>query len=150
MPVWTPYLRGERVPYNDTTLRSSLQGMDITHDAASLERAAYEASGFVVRHMLDLGQIKARRIVASGGGTRVTPWMQAMADASGLPVDVVAVHEGSALGAAYLARLAAGLEQSFDGARRWARVGYRVDPDAVWQEAADKRYARFRAMGPTR
>ena len=137
------------MPYNDRTLRSSLHGLDITHDAEALERAAYEATGFVVRHMLDLGQIKARRIVASGGGTRVAPWMQAMADASGLPVDVVAVHEGSALGAAYLARLAAGLEQSLDGARRWARVGYRVDPDPVWQEAADQRYQRFRALGPT-
>jgi len=149
VPVWTPYLRGERVPYNDTTLRSSLHGLDITHDADALERAAYEATGFVVRHMLDLGGIKARRIVASGGGTRVNPWMQAMADASGLPVDVVAVHEGSALGAAYLARLAAGLEQSLDGARRWARVGYRVEPDDVWREAAARRYARFRALGPT-
>ncbi len=149
VPVWTPYLRGERVPYNDTTLRSALQGLDITHDATALERAAFEATGFVVRHMLDLGQIKARRIVASGGGTRVGAWMQALADAAGLPVDVVAVHEGSALGAAYMARLAAGLEQSFDGARRWARVGFRVEPDAVWQEAADKRYERFRSMGPT-
>jgi xylulokinase len=149
VPVWTPYLRGERVPYNDTSLRSSLQGLDITHDADDLERAAYESSGFVIRHMLDLGQIKASRIVASGGGTRVTAWMQAMADAAGLPVDVVAVPEGAALGAAYLARLAAGLEESLDGARRWARVGYRVEPDAAWQEAAAKRYARFRALGPT-
>jgi xylulokinase len=150
VPVWTPYLRGERAPHHDTTLRSTLQGLDITHDADALERAAYEATGFVVRHMLDLGEIKARRIVASGGGTRVTPWMQAMADASGLPVDVVAVHEGAALGAAFLARLAAGLEESLDDARRWARVGYRVEPDAVWQEAADKRYVRFRALGPSR
>ena len=68
VPVWTPYLRGERVPYNDTTLRSALQGLDITHDADALERAAFESTGFVIRHMLDLGQIKARRIVASGGG----------------------------------------------------------------------------------
>jgi xylulokinase len=149
VPVWMPYLRGERVPYNDTSLRSSLHGLDITHDADALERAAYEASGFVVRHMLDLGQIKATRIVASGGGTRVTAWMQAMADAAGLPVDVVKVHEGSALGAAYMARMAAGLEQGLDGARRWARVGYRIDPDPVWQEEADKRYTRFRATGPT-
>ena len=149
VPVWTPYLRGERAPFNDINLRSSLQGLDITHDADALERAAYESTGFVVRHMLDLGQIKARRIVASGGGTRVTAWMQAMADASGLPVDVVAVHEGAAFGAAFLARMAAGLEQSLDGARRWAGVGYRVEPDAVWQEAADKRYVRFRALGPS-
>jgi len=149
VPVWMPYLRGERTPYHDTTLRSSLHGLDITHDADALERAAFEATGFVVRHMLDLGRIKARRIVASGGGTRVTPWMQAMADASGLPVDVVAVHEGAAYGAAFMARLAAGLEHSLDDAGRWARTGYRVEPDAVWQEAADKRYTRFRSLGPT-
>ena len=149
VPVWTPYVRGERAPYNDTSLRSTVQGLDITHDADSLERAAFEASGFVVRHMLDLGTITARRIVASGGGTRVTPWMQAMADAAGLPVDVVAVSEGAALGAAYVARMAAGLETALEGAGRWARVGHRVEPDPVWQEAADRRYQRFRALGPT-
>jgi xylulokinase len=150
VPVWTPYIRGERAPYNDPDLRSQVHGLDITHDAPSLERAAYEASGFVIRHMLDLGQVKARRIVASGGGTRSLPWMQAMADASGLPVDIVAVPEGAAYGAAFLARVAAGLEESLEGARRWARVGARVEPDALWQEAADKRYAIFRALGPTR
>ena len=84
---------------------------------AQLERAAYEASGFVVRHMLELAGIKARRIVASGGGTKVLPWMQAVADATGLPVDTVGVSEGAALGAAFMARMAAGLEPSFDGAR---------------------------------
>ena len=149
VPVWTPYVRGERAPFHDPSLRSGVHGLDMTHDAACLERAAYEASGFVVRHMLDRAGIAGRRIVASGGGTRVTPWMQAMADATGLPVDIVAVHEGAALGAAYIARMAAGLESSLDGARRWARVGYRVEPDARWQAAAAERYARFLALGPT-
>jgi xylulokinase len=148
VPVWTPYVRGERTPFNDTTLRSGLHGLDVTHDAEALERAAYEASGFVVRHMLDLGAIPARRIVASGGGTRVTAWMQAMADAAGLPVDVVAVHEGAALGAAYLARMAAGLEESVVGASRWTGVSHRVEPHPDWQAAAAERYKRFRALGP--
>ncbi len=85
VPVWTPYLRGERAPYHDTTLRAGLHGLDITHDADAVERAAYEASGFVIRHMLDRAGIKARRIVASGGGTHVVPWMQGMADAAGFP-----------------------------------------------------------------
>ena len=104
VPVWTPYLRGERAPFHDTSLRAGLHDLDITHDAAAGERGAYEASGFVVRNMLDRAGITARRIVASGGGTQVLPWMQAMADASGLPVDTVAVPEGAALGAAYVAR----------------------------------------------
>jgi len=149
VPVWTPYVRGERVPFHDTSLRAGVHGLDMTHDAASIERAAYEASGFVVRHMLDRAGIAGRRIVASGGGTRVTPWMQAMADATGLPVDIVAVHEGAALGAAYIARMAAGLESSLDGARRWATVGCRIEPDARWQAAAAERYTRFLALGPT-
>ena len=68
----------------------------------------YEASGFVVRRMLDRSGVKATRIVASGGGSRVTAWMAAVADATNLPVDAVAVPEGAALGAAYFARMAAG------------------------------------------
>ena len=148
VPVWTPYLRGERAPFHDTTLRAGIHGLDITHDAAAVERAAFEASGFVVRHMLDRAGIKGRRIVASGGGTRVGPWMQAMADATGLPVDIVAVHEGAALGAAFIARLAAGLEDALEGASRWAKVGRRVEPDEEWRVAAAERYARFIALSP--
>jgi xylulokinase len=74
--------------------------------------------------------------------------MQAMADATGLPVEVVAVHEGSALGAAFVARMAAGLETSLTDASRWARVGERFEPDRRWQEAATARYQRFRELGP--
>ena len=148
VPMWLPYVRGERVPFHDTTLRAGIFGLDIAHDAAAIERAAYEATGFVARQMLDRAGIAGRRIVASGGGTRVTPWMQAMADATGLPVDVLAAHEGAPLGAAYLARLAAGLEDSLDGSRHWAQVGYRVDPDPVWRAACDARYRSFLERGP--
>ena len=123
VPVWTPYLRGERAPYHDTTLRAGLHDLDLTHDAEAVERAAFEASGFVIRHMLDRAGITARRIVASGGGTHVVPWMQGVADASGLPVDTVGVAEGSALGAAYIARWTAGLESSLDGAQQLGARG---------------------------
>jgi len=148
VPVWTPYVRGERAPFHDPGLRSGLYGLDMTHDTGCLERAAYEASGFVVRQMLDRAGVSAKRIVASGGGTRVVAWMQAMADATGLPVDIVAVHEGAALGAAYMARMAAGSAQGLEGASSWARVGSRVDPDPSWQEACDERYRRFVSFGP--
>ncbi len=91
VPVWLPYVRGERTPFEDHTLRSNLYGLDIGSGAEALERAAYEASGFVVRRMLDRSGVKATRIVASGGGSRVTAWMAAVADATNLPVDAVAV-----------------------------------------------------------
>jgi xylulokinase len=147
VPLWLPYLRGERVPFHDTSLRAGLFDLDITDGPSGVSRAAYEASGFVVRSMVERSGIPARRIVASGGGTRVGAWMAAMADATGLPVETVAVPEGAALGAAFLARMAAGLEPSLDGSRRWARTGARVDPDERWRLAADERYRRFTALG---
>jgi xylulokinase len=147
VPVWLPYVRGERVPFHDTTLRSALFDLDITDGPAGLSRAAYEASGFVVRSILERSGVTGRRVVASGGGTQLVPWMSGVADATGLPVDTVAVPEGAALGAAFLARMAAGLEPSLDGSRNWARRGRRVLPDPRWQEAAEARYRRFVALG---
>jgi len=147
VPVWLPYVRGERTPFEDHSLRSNLYGLDIGSGPDALERAAYEASGFVVRRMLDRAGVKATRIIASGGGSRVTAWMAAVADATNLPVDAVAVPEGAALGAAYFARLAAGLEASLDDSARWAAVGRTVEPDPVWVRAAEARYARFSELG---
>ena len=150
VPVWLPYVRGERVPFHDTTLRAAVFDLDITDGPAGMSRAAYEASGFVVRSILERSGITGRRIVASGGGTQLVPWMAGVADATGLPVDTVAVPEGAALGAAFLARMAAGLEPSLDGSRRWARHGRRVMPDPRWQQAAEARYQRFTALGSGR
>lgn len=146
VPVWVPYIRGERTPWNDPDRRASLHGLDLTHDGAAVRRAAYEASGFVIRHHLDLAGLPARRIVATGGGTHVRPWLQAIADATGLPVDVVGEPEGAAIGAAYVARVAAGLEPDTRGATRWARHRERIEPDPAWVGPAEERYRRFRSL----
>jgi len=148
IPVWLPYLRGERTPFHDPTLRSSLHGLDIAQGPASLVRAAHEASGFVIRRIIERAGFPTRRIVATGGGSRSVPWMQAVADATGLPVDTVAVSEGAALGAAFLARMAAGIESSLDAADAWSKVGRRIEPDAAWTAAAARRFEQFETLGP--
>jgi xylulokinase len=143
VPVWAPYPRGERVPFQDSARRAQLVDLDLTHDAASIRRAAFEAAGFVTRRMLDALPVPPRRIVATGGGTRVEAWIQALADCTTLPVHVCSVPEGGALGAAFLARMAAGLEKSTNDAARWAHVSHVVDPDPAWSAAAAQRYERF-------
>ena len=148
VPVWLPYLRGERTPFHDPELRASVHDLDISQGPGSLVRGAHEASGFVIRRILERSGFDGRRIIATGGGSRSVPWMQAVADATGLPVDTVAVPEGAALGAAFLARMAAGLEPSFDAAATWARAGHRIEPDPAWAAAATLRYRRFEALGP--
>jgi xylulokinase len=87
--------------------------------------------------------VPGHRIVATGGGTRVPGWMQALADVTNLPVHVAAVPEGAAQGAAFLARVAAGLEESEKDARRWARTERVVEPDPAWTGPADERYKLF-------
>lgn len=143
LPVWVPYPRGERTPYHDPNRRAVLDGLDLTHGPAAVRRAAWEASGFVVRHHLDLAGVPGRRIVATGGGTRVDGWMQGLADATGLPVHVGDVPETAAQGAAFLARVAAGVESDLLEAARWARTERIVEPDTRTSEAAAGRYRRF-------
>jgi len=148
VPVWLPYLRGERTPFHDTELRASLHGLDISQGPDALLRAAHEASGFVIRRIVERSGAEARRIVATGGGSRSVPWMQAVADATGLPVDTTAVSEGAALGAAYLARMAAGLASGFTEAAAWSGSGRRIEPDPAWAAAAARRFEQFEALGP--
>jgi xylulokinase len=148
LPVWLPYVRGERTPLHRRDLRARVEDLALHHEPAHLLRAAYEAAGFVVRHHLDLARsvgLLPRRIVATGGGTQVPHWMRALADCTGLPVDVAAVPEGAALGAAFLARKTAGLEQDMTDAGRWASTSHTVEPDPAWVEAASARYETFRA-----
>lgn len=146
VPVWSPYVRGERTPWEDAGRRAQLVDVHLAHDAAAVRRAAFEASAFVVRHHLELAGAEAKRIVAVGGGTRAAGWMQALADATGLPVDVQAAPEGAAMGAAFLARVSAGLEKGLGDAGRWVRPGHRVEPDAAWTAAVEQRYQRFRGL----
>lgn len=149
VPVWLPYVRGERTPLHRDDLRAGLHDIGLDHGPASILRAAQEAAAFVVRHHIELAEtvgFEPRRIVAAGGGTRSAGLMQALADGTGLPVDVSASPEGAARGAAYLARCAVGLADGVTGADAWARTGHRVQPRPDWVEACRARYTRFRAL----
>ncbi len=146
VPVWAPYPRGERAPLHDPDRRAVLAHLDLTHDGAALRRAAFEASAFAARRAIEASGVEARRIVATGGGTRVAEWVQALADGTGLSVDCVAVPEGGALGSAFLARLAAGLETAMVDGARWARTGRTIEPDQAWVAPMVDRYERFLAL----
>jgi len=157
VPVFLPHVRGERVPLHDPERRGGFLGLSVAQGVDAMWRAVHEASGFTVRRNLELaglldgggGPVRARRIVATGGGSADDGWMMALADSTGLPVERVAEPRGGALGAAYSARAAAGLEADLSGSGRWARSGSRVDPDPAWVAPCEERYRRFvEASGP--
>ena len=151
VPVWLPYLRGERTPFHDPGLRASVHGLDISQGPEACSGAPTKRSGFVIRRMINRSAAPAHRIVATGGGSRSRP-----VDAGGGRCHRVAggrrwrVPEGAALGAAYLARMAAGPATSFDGAGEWASTGRRIEPDPAWSAAASARVRAVRGPGPVR
>jgi xylulokinase len=71
--------------------------------------------------------------------------MQALADATQLPVDVVAIPEGAALGSAFIARCVAGLEATMTDARRWAKTARTYEPRSD-AEPTELRYERFLSL----
>ncbi len=96
-----------------------------------------------LRHIVELAGGHPSRIVATGGGTRVSGWLQAIADVTGTPVEPAGIPEGAALGAAWLARLGVGLEHSTEDAARWATFGATVEPDRAWVGPCEDRYQRY-------
>ena len=120
-----------------------LDGLNLTHDGASVRRAAFEASGFVVRQLIEMSGARASRIVATGGGTRVAPWMQAIADATGLPVQRVGRRRRGGAGRG-VSRPDGGRARIVGrDAARWASVERIVEPDPAWTDAVGDRYGRF-------
>lgn len=146
VPVWLPYIRGERVPHHDAGRVAMADGLRVTQGPASLWRGVHEATGFAVRHILDLAGVKEQthRVVLAGGGSSVSGWVQAIADATGIDIHPSAAPNGGALGAAFTARMAAEPGVEFALAAHWAKLGEVVRPDPLWVDATDRRYRRFR------
>jgi len=153
IPIWWPWGRGERVPWHDPSLRVGLAGADLSHSAADLRRAALEASGFVVRDIVERAAgtgVRPLRYIASGGGSSRWDWLQAISEVLGSAVVPMAVPEGAALGAAFLARISAGLEAGTDDAVRWASWSTACEPRPEWAQAAGERYRLWSEALPRR
>ena len=146
LPVWIPSIHPERTATAGRARAASLLGLEATHRQVHLQRAALEAAGFVVRRHIEAAAIIPRRIVATGGGTVVGPWVQALADCCNLPVHVGATPETAALGAAFAARLVAGLETDLADGARWATAARIVEPNPQWVGPCEARYTRFAAL----
>jgi len=110
-----------------------------------------EGVAFGLRDSLELvrelgGPVDRAR--ASGGGARGL-WLRIVASALGMPIELTAVEEGSAFGAALLGGVAGGVfEDVPEAVGRCVHVRATVEPDAAWQAVYEQTYARFRALYP--
>jgi glycerol kinase len=138
-----PAFTGLGAPYWDPYARGAILGLTRDTGIADIVRSALEAVCYQTRDLMgamadDFGRPPIALKV--DGGMSVNDWtMQRLADLLGVPVERPVVTETTALGAAYLAGLRAGLFRSLDDiARLWAR-DRRFDPE-MSKEDRERRY----------
>jgi xylulokinase len=150
--TFLPYLAGERTPYPDPDARGAFCGLSITHGRGALTRAVLEGVAFALRDCLDVvhdvGATTVRGRV-SGGGSRSRLWLQIVASALEVPLEIMATDQGSAFGAALLGGVASRVYRDLgEAADACVRVTEVIDPVAAWIEPYREARRRFRGYYP--
>ncbi len=112
-----PAFTGLGAPHWDMYARGAMLGIERGTTRAHLARATLESIAYQTRDLVELMQAAGRPLDVlrvDGGGTANAFLMQFQADILALPVEVAAVAETTALGAAYLAGLATGVWRDRD------------------------------------
>jgi xylulokinase len=110
VPLFLPYLSGERTPHNNPHASGVFFGLTHDHGRGHLAQAVLEGVAFAFldgQQALVDGGARIDRVTLVGGGSRSAPWAQLLADALGRTLDRRSGADvGAALGAARLGRLA--------------------------------------------
>ncbi len=109
-----PHLRTANPGYDDPRSRAVFAGVTFDAKRGALYRAVLEGLAYEARYSLEsllpyLPGTHIERIVATGGGTRNGLLMRIKASVYNRPVRVVSIDEATALGAAMLAGIGAGV-----------------------------------------
>jgi xylulokinase len=150
--TFLPYLSGERTPHADPDARAAFCGLSVTHGRGAITRSVLEGVAFALRDCLDTvtgaGATPTRGRV-SGGGSRSRLWLQIVASALELPLEIMATDQGSAFGAALLGGVAGGVYATLEEASAaCVRVTEVVEPVAAWIEPYREARRRFREYYP--
>jgi glycerol kinase len=148
---FVPAFTGLGAPYWDAEARGAIIGLTRDAGAPEIARAALDAVCYQTRDLLEAmaNDMKAAGLKApaalrvDGGMVKSDSFCQRLADLAGLTVDRPRVIETTALGAAYLAGLGAGVfRDEADIATRWA-LDKRFEP-VTTASARDALYEGWR------
>ncbi|QRR33714.1 glycerol kinase GlpK [Hydrogenophaga sp. YM1] len=144
-PYWQPDARG--------TITGLTRGTTIAHIArAALESIAFQSAALLQamsRDAVAAGGVPVSELRVDGGASVNDLLMQIQADLLGIPVVRPAVVETTALGAAYLAGLHAGVYQGTDELSAQWRAERRFEPQISRARAAEKMAAWEHAVRQT-
>lgn len=108
--VFLPYLSGAGSPAFDTAARGAFLGLSMKHGRGHMLRAIVEGVSADVSDSIALlvAAEPRRRLVFTGGGSRIPFWPPLLADITGLPVVGSSAADASAIGAALIAGVGIG------------------------------------------
>jgi glycerol kinase len=146
-----PAFVGLGAPYWDANARGAILGMTRDTGPAEIAKAGLEAVAFQTRDLLEAkaADMQAAKLPAPGalrvdGGMVANDiFCQMLADLTGRPIERPQVVETTALGAAYLAGIGAGVYASTDEVAAQWRIDRRFDP-AMGADERDTRYAGWK------
>ncbi|RMF37727.1 MAG: glycerol kinase [Alphaproteobacteria bacterium] len=124
--ILVPAFTGLGAPYWNAECRGAIFGLTRNSGPAEFARAALESVGFQTRDLMEAMQADwpgmGETVLRVDGGMTASDWtMQFLADILGAPVDRPKVLETTALGAAWLAGMQAGICPGPEGfAESWA------------------------------
>jgi len=144
--IFVPDLRGRLLPIPDPRSRGAWFGLTADHDRAHLYRAVLEGLAFEARQSIDGlagidGIPEIDSIRAIGGNTQNMLLMRIKASVYRTPISATVMPEATALGAALLGGVAAGLWPSLDAAVQGLSVTYdQIDPVNDWTDRYERIY----------
>ena len=148
--IFTPWLKGERTPVEDRTLRAAFLNVSVDTTRAHLVRAVLEGVAFNARWLLDAVEKFVRRPIPSlrilGGGAQSDLWCQIHADVLGRPLQRVAEPMLACLrGAGLFAAISLG-KLSLDDVPGLVRVADTFAPSAAARDLYEPMYAEFKRL----
>jgi len=149
VPMFLPYLSGERTPHNNPYASGVFFGLTHDHGRGHLAQAVLEGVAFAFldgqEALLD-GGAQIDSITLVGGGSRSAAWAQILSDTLGRTLDRRSGADvGAALGAARLARLAR-TNESVNSVCVAPPVVDSFTPDPRRTEILGRRHAQFQGL----
>ncbi len=145
--LFLPYLVGERSPLMDSQASGVFVGLSLHHNRAHLARAIMEGVAFALRHILDVmtaQNVAVEGFLAAGNGLNSPIWRQITADILARPLRLSSSGEHTALGAALIAGIGAGIYPDFAALRTiTTRPTTTTEPDTAHEAVYRQQYALF-------
>jgi glycerol kinase len=142
--AFVPALTGLGAPHWDPDARGTILGLTRGTTRAHIARAALEAIAFQVRDVVDAmcsdSAVSLSELRVDGGAAGNDLLMQLQADLLGVPIIRPTQLESTAMGAAFLAGLGAGIWKSTADIEHTWHIDKRFEP-RIGQDERDARYA---------